>query len=124
MLYDTSNFMQDLSRRGTVPLHTKELVKIIGSTAATRQNIISNVAILDPPEETWKSKELEKMFRELQSNFDIDIRFRTLDRKLTLSQDNIEILADLTASRRTTLLEALVVILIVMEIALAVLHKA
>jgi required for meiotic nuclear division protein 1 len=124
MLYDTSNFMQNLAKLGAVPLYSKRLVKIIGSTASTRQHIISNLSILDPPEETWKSKDLEKLYKELQQNFDIDIRFRTLDRKLTLIQDNIEILADLTSSRRTTILEALVVLLIFLEIALAILHKA
>lgn len=119
MLYETSNFMQNLSRIGVVPLQTKALLKIIGSTASARQHVISNLSILDPPEDTWKSKEFEKLFRELQSNFDIDVRFRTLDRKLTLIQDNIEILADLTSSRRSTILEALIVILIVLEIILA-----
>lgn len=119
MLYETSEFMRDLAKGGTIPFQARNLVKIIGSTASTRQHIISNVAILDPPEETWKSKELEKLYKDLQGNFDIEIRFRTLDRKLTLIQDNIEILADLNASRRTTFLEALVVVLIVLEIALA-----
>lgn len=123
MLLDTSSFMRELSKTGTFPLRTKNLLKIIGSTASTRQSIISNLAILDPPDETWKSKELEKLFRELQQNFDIDLRFRTLDRKLTLVQDNIEILADLVETRKTNILEALIVGLIVLEILLAFVKK-
>ena len=81
------------------------------------------MAILDPPDETWKSKELEEIFKELQANFDIEIRFRTLDRKLSLIQDNIEILADFTSNRRTAILEASVVFLIFFEIVLALIHK-
>jgi uncharacterized Rmd1/YagE family protein len=123
MVNETSNFMRDLAMAGAVPLYTKSLLKIIGSTAGARQNIIANLSILDPPEETWKSKELEKFYKELQGNFDIETRFRTLDRKLSLVQDNIEILADLTAGRRSMMLEGLVVILIVLELALAFLHK-
>lgn len=123
MLADTSSFMRDLSKGRTLPLSSKRLLSIIGSTASTRQHILSNMSILDPPEETWKSKELENLYNEVQENFDIGMRFRTLDRKLTLVQDNIEILADLTSSRRTTLLEALVVILILMEILLAYFMK-
>lgn len=120
MLYETSTFMQDMSKSGTIPFYSKSLVKIIGSTAAARQHIISNLSILDPPDDTWKSKELERLFKELQSNFDIDVRFRTLDRKLTLVQDNIEILADLTSSRRSTMLDTLIVVLIILEIVLAI----
>lgn len=123
MVSDTNKSMQRLAQKGVVPLYTKGLLKIIGSTASARQRIVSYLSILDPPEETWKSKELEKFFRELQSNFDIDTRFRTLDRKLTLVQDNIEILADLTAGRRSMMLEGLIVILIVLELALAFAHK-
>lgn len=122
MLFETSMLMQDLAKGGVVPLQTKKLLKIIGSTASTRQNIISNLSILDPPDETWKNKDLEKLHKEMQQNFDIEIRFRTLDRKLSLIQDNIEILADLMESRKTNFLEALIVILIVVEILLALYH--
>jgi uncharacterized Rmd1/YagE family protein len=123
MLSDTASFMENLAKGGSLPFFSKRLLKIIGSTASTRQTILSNLAILDPPEETWKSKELEKLYRELQGNFDIEIRFRSLDRKLILLQDNIEILADLTSARKTALLEALVVILIVAEVILAIVKK-
>lgn len=118
MLYETSNFMQNLSEKGRVPLYKRNLVRIIGSTASTRQQIISNLAILDPPEETWKSKELEAFYKELQQNFEIDIRFRTLDRKLTLIQDNIEILSDLVSAQRSAMLETLIAVLIVIELLL------
>lgn len=123
LLFETSRLMEKLSKVGTVPLQTRPLLKIIGSIAATRQNIISNLSILDPPEETWKSKELEKLHRELQANFDIDTRFRTLDRKMSLIQDNLEILSGLVASRRSTLLETMIVFLIVLEIILALLSR-
>lgn len=119
MLAETSNFMRKLSRIGALPLQTRNLFKIIGSTASARQHVISNLSVLDPPKETWKSKELGIFYKDLQQNFDIDVRFRVLDRKLTLIQDNIGIIADLTSSRRTFLVEALIVVLIVLEIVLA-----
>lgn len=123
-LHETSRIMSALAqgaRLGVVK--TRKLTRIIGATASARQHIINNIAILDPPDETWKSKELEKLFREVQENFDIDMRFRILDRKLSLVQDNIEILADLSNSQRNTILEALIVILIVIELVLATVMK-
>ncbi len=96
---------------------------MIGSTATTRQKIVSNLAILDPPDETWKSKEFELFFRELQQNFDIEVRFRTLDRKLSLIQDNIELLADLLSTRKSHILETLVILLIAVEIIIALMPK-
>ncbi len=125
MLGVTAKYMTGLAKQGTLPPQTRKLMSIIGLAASTRQSIVSNLAILDPPDETWKSKEFENFFRELQQNFDIEVRFRTLDRKLSLIQNNIELLADLIATRKSHLLETLIVILIVAEIILAFfpLHK-
>ncbi|MBY0370853.1 RMD1 family protein [bacterium] len=122
MLADTAVLIEDLARRGRLPLNNRHLLRVIGSTASTRQNILTNLAILDPPAETWKSKELEKLYRELHQNFDLEIRFRSLDRKLSLLQDNIEIIVDLASSQKNTFLEALIVVLIIMEILLALTH--
>lgn len=123
MLHDMAGEMKRFAKSGRVPTYTRKLLRTIGSTASARQHIISNLAILDPPEETWKSKELEKLYKELNQNFDIDTRFKVLDRKLSLVQDNIEILADLTSKSRATILEALIVLLIVLEIVLAMAEK-
>lgn len=125
MLNDTSSFLHRLSVAGALPfIRSHKLLRIIGSTASTRQHIISNLAILDPPDSTWKSKELEKFHFEVQENFDIGMRFKSLDRKLSLIQENIEILADLTSSRRNTWLEASVVALIIAEIVLALIQRS
>ena len=123
MLRETSDFMRRLGAVGRVPFKAKALLKFIGSAAASRQHIVSNLAILDPPEEIWRNKELQRFFNEIQQNFDIDLRFRALDSKLSLVQDNIEILTDLVASRRATFLELMVVALIVLEIVLAIMRK-
>jgi uncharacterized Rmd1/YagE family protein len=123
MLTDTVELIEDLARRGRLPFNNKHLLRVIGSTASARQKILTNLAILDPPAETWKSKELEKLYRELHQNFDLEIRFRSLDRKLTLLQDNIEIIVDLASSQKNTFLEGLIVLLILLEILLASIHK-
>ena len=116
MLSDTTNLIENLARRGRLPLSNKHLLQVIGSTASTRQSILTNLAILDPPAETWKSKELEKLYRELHQNFDLEIRFRSLDRKLSLLQDNIEIIVDLASARKATLLEVAILVLIAIEV--------
>lgn len=117
MLNETANQLTRLSKFGSTPLlQSHRLVRMIGSIASTRQYILSHLSILDPPDATWKSKELEKLYSEVQENFDIGMRFRILDRKLSLIQENIEILADLTTSRRSNLLEILIATLIVIEL--------
>ena len=118
-LREISEFMQRLGATGKVPVNAKLLLKFIGSAGWMRQHIISNLSILDSPEEVWTSKDLERLFKERQLNFDIHVRFRTLDRKLSLVQDHMEILSDLVASRRANILELMVVALFVLELLLS-----
>ncbi|MEZ4750275.1 MAG: RMD1 family protein [Bdellovibrionota bacterium] len=119
MLEDSAKLIEEVSKRGRVPHTNKHFVRMIASTASARQDIVSNLAVMDAPEETWESRSLEALHRDVQYNFEIELRSRILDRKLTLIQDNIELLADLSSTRRGLLMETLIVILIVMEIVLA-----
>lgn len=120
LLNDSAAILERLAVAGEVPLRSKAMLRFIGAAAATRQNILSNLAIVNPPESTWSSRELQNLHRDLQENFDVETRFKALDRKLTLVQDNIEILADLANSRKAVILEILVIVLIVVEIALGI----
>jgi uncharacterized Rmd1/YagE family protein len=119
LLESTAKMMDTMAKVGTIPFQSRPMVRLIGRTAAARQKIISHLEILDPPETAWKNKEIERLYYELQENFDLEVRFRTLDRKLSLIQDNIEVLTNLGVGRRTVLLEAMIVILIVFEILMA-----
>ena len=120
LLSESMELMERLGREGSVPLGSRSLLKFVGSAAANRQHIISSLAIFDPPDETWTSVDSQRLFADLQQNFDIDVRFKDLDRKLSLVQDNIEILVDLSTARRSTMLEIMIVLLIVSEVILAI----
>lgn len=119
-LETSTSLFSRVASHGRLPLDLKNILKLIGSTASNRQEIVSKVAILDAPDETWKSKELDKFYRDVRDNFEIDIRFRAIDRKLTLLQDNIELLADLTNYQRANALELLIIALIFIEILLGI----
>ncbi len=123
MLGDAAKILDRVAEAGTPPFGSKRLVRFIGQAAATRQNIVRNLVIVDPPESTWTSKDLQKLFRDLQQNFDLETRFKALDRNLSLVQDNIEILSDLANSRRAAMLEMLIILLILVEIALGLLGR-
>ncbi|MCB0416592.1 MAG: RMD1 family protein [Bdellovibrionaceae bacterium] len=119
MLEDSAKLIEEVSKRGRVPNTNKHFVRMIANTASARQDIVSNLAVMDAPEETWESRSLESLHRDVQYNFEIELRSRILDRKLVLIQENIELLADLSSTRRGLLLETLIVVLIVIELGIA-----
>ncbi len=120
VLDTSSNLFVNVAASGRLPMDLRKILKLIGSTVNTRQEIVTKLAILDAPDETWKSKELDHLYRDVRDNFEIDLRFRAVDRKLALLQDNIELLADLTNYQRANALELLIIALIFIEIVLGV----
>jgi uncharacterized Rmd1/YagE family protein len=123
LLQDSHKLITDIAGGKGVPWSNSKIVKTIGRTASARQNIVSNVWVLDPPEDTWTSAVLEKLFKDLQQNFDIDLRFRTLEKKLMIVQDNNEILANLASAKKAAFLELTIILLIVFEIVMALIEK-
>jgi uncharacterized Rmd1/YagE family protein len=98
----------------------RALLKFVGSAMLTRNEIISTLALLDTPQLAWNSEPLDKLFRELRDLFEIEDRYRALDHKLTVVQDNLALFVDLTQQRRGLFLEVTVLILIAVEVVLFV----
>ncbi len=117
MLEASGAYIQNLSKHGRVPFFRgRQLLKMIGSTAATRQEILSRLSVLDSPEETWNDEALETLHNQLKENFELELRSKILEKKLSLIQDNIELLADIISTNKGLFLELLIVALICLEI--------
>ena len=64
---------------------------------------------------TWDDPALDKLFRELRINFEIEMRVSNVEKKLNLVVESAEILVDLTKSRREHALEIVVIVLIALR---------
>jgi required for meiotic nuclear division protein 1 len=109
-----------LEKEGKLGWKDRALVKFIGFCLNTKQKIIASTYLLDSPDPTWESQTLEQLYRQMVDMFEIRERYRTLEYKLRIVQDTVEILADLTNNRRMYYLEIAIVILIAFEIVLFV----
>lgn len=107
-----------IAERGTFRGSEKKLLQFVGSAMITRNEIISTLALLDTPQLAWNSEPLDKLFRSLRDLFEIEDRYRALDHKLTVVQDNLSIFVDLTHQRRGLFLELTVLVLIAIEVLL------
>lgn len=112
-----------MAATGRLSGSTRDLTRFVGSAIATKNQIIAALAVLDKPAATWESEDLDKLFRELREMLEIGERFRALEYKMRTIQETLELLLDLTSTRRALWLEATVVALIVIEIGLALLEK-
>lgn len=120
LLERTNVFSKKLQRQGRMLESTEELMKFIGLCLDTKQEIISNLYIVDSPDETWESPELDRAHQELKAMLEVDTRYRALEYKIKIIQESLEVIVDLAKSRRETLLEMIIILLIAFEVVLSI----
>lgn len=121
LLEKTNTFSRKLEREGRVLQSSEELIKFIGLCLNTKQEIISNLYIVDSPDEIWESVELDRIFHELKTMFETDIRYRALEYKIKIIQESVEVFVDLAKTKRETMLELIIILLIAFELILSLL---
>ena len=108
-----------LAETGRLSDRSRELLRFIGRGMATRTQVVHTLSLLDAPALAWDDEALDRLYRDLRASFAIEDRYRALDQKLEMIQDNLELMVDLSQHRRSVLLEIAVIGLIAMELLLA-----
>lgn len=124
LLEKTNVFSKKLQAQGRRLDGSEDLIKFIGLCLDTKQEIISNLYIVDSPDETWEDPVLDRAHQELKGMMEIDTRYRALEYKIKIIQESLELMVDLSKSRRETLLELTIILLIAFEILLSILKPA
>jgi uncharacterized Rmd1/YagE family protein len=119
----TARLVEPLEKRGSVPLRTAKLHRFIGEAIATRSEVITVLALLDKPDDTWDDPALDRIYDDLRAEFDLSDRFATLTQKLAGIQEALELVIDVARDRRMWLLELSIGGLIVVEVVLELLRR-
>lgn len=105
-----------LQNTGRLPGRVSDLVKFIGTCIVTKNAVIAALSLFDKPDSAWDNRDLDRLYNALRLELEIDDRFRALEAKLRMIQENSVILVDLSRHRSTWLLELTVVLLILFEV--------
>ena len=84
-----------MAKTGRLSGSTRALVRFVGSSIQTKNQIIAALAVLDKPIATWESEYLDKLYRDLRAMLEIEERFRALEYKLRTIQESLELFLDL-----------------------------
>jgi uncharacterized Rmd1/YagE family protein len=120
LLERTRQISNSLRTKGKMIRETKQLIKFIGFCLVTKQDIISNLYVVDAPDEVWDDQILDRLYNDLKRMFEIETRYRVLEYKLKLIQESVEIIVDLSKSMRETILEVTIIVLIAIELLVAI----
>jgi uncharacterized Rmd1/YagE family protein len=123
MFERTRRLVEQLEHRGTTPFRTRPLHQFIGEAVGTRNEVLSVLHLLDKPDAAWDDPAMDAIYADLRDEFDLGDRFNALELKLRGVQEALELVLDVSRDRRLVLLEASIVVLIVIELALSLLRR-
>ncbi|MEO8517528.1 MAG: RMD1 family protein [Flavobacterium sp.] len=116
-------YILELENHGRLSISKTNLLKYIGKVLNVKNSIVDNLYILDDPNLVWDNEELNLLNRRLKLNFDINPRFKDLDYRLQIVEDNLTLFTDVLNVRESTRLEWIIIILIVLEIIIALFFR-
>ncbi len=107
-----------LQHRARLPRRERSLLHYLGDILQIQQRLVGRAEIGEKPEVLWDHPEQERIWRRLESEFEISERQAGLDRKLEVIGNTAETLLGLLQDRHTLRVEWYIVILILVEILL------
>jgi uncharacterized Rmd1/YagE family protein len=98
---------------------SRELLRHIGGTLLVQHKMIARIEIQDKPDLLWDHPELERLYRRLENEYELEERSTVLERKLALIARTAEAALDLMQNRSLLRVEWYIVILIVVSVVLS-----
>ncbi len=116
LLEGTNHQIEYLENEGKLNISGKNLRRYIGRTLNLKNKISQNLYIFDSPPETWEDENLNRIDIGLKKTFDLQIRYRNIHEDLQIIKENLELFKDLMQYKKSTLLEWIVILLILIEV--------
>lgn len=116
ILTQTKRLIDELEKSGKLAISKINLLKFIGKTLNIKNGIIDNLYIFDAPDIVWEDEYLEKIDEGLKKLLDITMRYRDIDYKLKIVQENLTLFTDLLQNRQSHTMEIIIIVLILIEV--------
>jgi len=110
----------ELAATGKLPTARRGLLKLIGSALLAQQRVSGRIAFAEKPDILWEHPELERLYARLEDEYEIVERGTLLNGKVGAIATAAETFTDMMDTARSTRLEILIVVLILVEVVLAV----
>lgn len=119
-LHELGAVVENLKESGRTRFSQKSLLKQVGNVLSVKQSIVSRLALVDKPEETWENEDIEKLYNRLKVEYELGERFEILNDKIAFLSENNTALLNFISMQKGNFLELIIIILIVIEIVIFV----
>lgn len=107
---------EEMAAHGVISLSRRAIFKRIGEIFIARSSININIEYLDAPEFFWRNPNLEPLYVMMKKFLDIPSRVMSLNQKIDVLQELLDILNSQVQHRHSSLLESIIILLILVEI--------
>jgi uncharacterized Rmd1/YagE family protein len=113
-------FATTLAAKGRSPGgQRRSILRLIGEALLVQHRVSGRVAVREKPDILWDRPDLERLYSRLEDEYELVERAETLDRKLAVIASSTNAFVDLQDTARSLRLEAIIVVLILAELAVA-----
>lgn len=114
--------LADLREDGIISMGSRKLLQKVGFSMAVQAEVLSGLAILDRPAETWDNEQAAKLFDRLTDHFDIPQRRAALETKVEFIKSSLSVIMDVVNNSKSHRLEIIIIALIAWEVILPLLQ--
>src|SRR5262249_14988177 len=115
----TEPFAAELARSGRSPSSRRRVLRTIGQALLVHHRMSARVEVHEKPDILWDHPDFERLHARLSDEYELKERAIALARKLSVIEETARALTDIIDTERSTRLEAIIVLLIVVEILVA-----
>jgi uncharacterized Rmd1/YagE family protein len=112
-------FSLRLATTGRPPFDRRGMLRLIGQALLVQQRISGRVAIEEKPDVLWDRSDLERLYARLGDEYELKERANALGHKLAIVHETSRALTDIIDTERGVRLEAIIIVLIVVEVLIA-----
>jgi uncharacterized Rmd1/YagE family protein len=109
-----------LATTGRAPFNRRRMLRLIGQALLVHQRISGRVAVEEKPDILWDRSDLERLYARLEDEYELKERANALRHKLDIIQETTRALTDIIDTERSVRLEAMILLLIVVEVLIAI----
>lgn len=123
LLESTKIYASELENKGKIKLTRRKMKKFIGKTMNLKNSIAENLFIFDTSNLSWTTKDLGKLDYQMREELEIVTRHHGLQHNLNVVSENLDFFKDILQHRHSSMLEWIIIILILFEIAQVLFEK-
>lgn len=123
LLTEIRGFSSHLEVSGRLNINRRNMLRFIGRSLNTQNDIADNIYIFDAPDQVWEDEYLDKLHTGLMKHFDLRVRFSEVEYTLRIIKDNLSVFREISNQRESSILERIIVVLILVEVLNLIISK-